>query len=202
MKSVLIFAAAALALAASFAQAAPSRGSVVDLSEVELVPREIGRFQIRPACAPGGGPPSVCRALASAAPTLTFRLRAQPTGLDAGDWEALRVSSTPMTDVLGTPTIKPEGLNAVLWQICGRRIFETDAVDQYGGAWTLTPYMYQQADGRWNHLWTVAPNFAGYVVAAVDGRPSVAVVRTREELERRKGWMQELLDKYFSGNPF
>jgi|GEM_PF-2427005 len=201
MKSGLWSVAAALAFAAAHVQAAPSRGGVVDLSAVELVPHEVGRFQIRPECAPGRGASADCRGLEAAAPILAFRLRAQPTGLDADDWAALKTSSTPMSAVLGSPTSKAEALALFGSEICGRRIFETDAVDQYGGAWTLTPYMVQIA-GRWHHLWTVTPNFAGYATTSVDGRENFAPVRTREELEKRKGWIKDLLDKYFSRSPF
>jgi hypothetical protein len=106
-----------------------------------------------------------------------------------------------MTAVLGAPITKAEALAQLGGEICGRRIFETDAVDQYGGAWALAPYMYQ-VDGHWVHRWTVTPKFAGYETSVVDGRPQVVVIQTREELERQRGAMWNLLDKFFSKSPF
>lgn len=202
MKSVMLV-SHALVLCAAAAVAAPAAETVVDMEQVAILPQEAARFQIRVACAPGprGGPPSACRALQAAAPTLAFRLSAQPTALDDADREALRSSATPMTAVLGAPITQAEALALAGGEICGRRIVETDAADQYGGAWRLIPYMYQ-ADGRWVHRWTVAPRFAGYRIAVVDGRPRVAVIATREELERRRAPLRDLLDRLFSRGPF
>lgn len=202
MRSGLLF-VAAVALCVPAAHSASSRGPVLNLEDVSILPQEVGRFEVRAACAPGaqGGLPSACRALQAAAPTLLFRLRDQPTGLDDADREALRTSPTPMTAVLGAPITKAEALALLGGEICGRRIFETDATDQYGDVWALTPYMYQ-ADGRWVHRWTVTPKFAGYAVSAANGRQQVSVIQTRAELERQRGSMWDFLDRYFSKSLF
>ncbi len=200
MKSVL-FVAAIFSLAA--APAANAGGTVVDLGQVEILPQEIGRFQVLAACAPGahGGPPSTCRELAGAAPTLVFRVRDQPTGVDDADREALRASATPMTAVLGAPITKAEALAKLGGEICGRRILETDSIDQYGGAWVFTPYMYQE-NGRWVHRWTVTPKFAGYRVSTEGGRRRITILATTDDVQKERGPVRGLIDRFFPGNPF
>jgi hypothetical protein len=196
MKSLIVLAAATLAVSVA-------RADILDLAQVQMqiLPHEIGRFQVRAECAPEGGASSACRALADAAPTLTFRLRNQPTGLDDGDRAALRVSPIPMTAVLGAPITRAAAAALLGGEICGRRIFETDATDQFGGVWALTPIMHQTG-GVWIHRWTVTPEFAGYRISVVGWRRKVEVVQTREQLEKDRGPGPGLLERFFSKSLF
>ena len=119
-----------MSAASAGAQSAPAN-PVVDLRRVELLPHEIGRFQIRLECSPAAqsASPNLCRQIQALAVTASFRPLDKPTGIK-GDYQSdMQFSAAPITKIIGDGISLKQSLGTPSWEVCSIRIVETEGHD-------------------------------------------------------------------------
>jgi hypothetical protein len=151
---------------------------VVVLADLDLIANEIRPYEVTLVCTEAAARSEMsksCEQLRALGILLRFESLNNPKAT-----KVLSRPNYPLMEYLGEVMSTRQSKSVLPADICGRQIIVPSAVDQFGGQWIMTPYMFPiPGTHDYSHHWTVAPKFSGYSVDS----GKITVLLTGEDVQ-------------------